>query len=179
MEVEYIRDYAMYTGIFGMFSFMWFGWAQENPRKSWRKYLGAASVLAMVVCLFGVYLSVTHWQEATALSVTTTFHRYIVFVWIEFFLAGIGAIVLLKRRLKEYVAPWIAFIVGIHFFWLTSIFQDGSLIVLGVLLTGTSLMSLPISRKLNVAASAVTGIGFGTLLFFFALSGLIRFLLAA
>jgi len=56
MELEYIRDYAMYTAIFGMFSFVWFGWAQENPGKNWRKYIGVSSGIALLVCLIGVYL---------------------------------------------------------------------------------------------------------------------------
>lgn len=40
MELEYIRDYTMYTAIFGMFSLVWFGWAQENPRKHCVSILG-------------------------------------------------------------------------------------------------------------------------------------------
>lgn len=35
---EYVRDYAMYASVFGMFSFIWFGWAQESPKPSWRLY---------------------------------------------------------------------------------------------------------------------------------------------
>jgi hypothetical protein len=44
MEPEYIRDYVTYTAFLGMFSFVWFGWAQENPRENWRKYTGVAVV---------------------------------------------------------------------------------------------------------------------------------------
>lgn len=39
----------MYAAIFGMFSFIWFGWAQENPRKYWRKYIGVAPWIAFIV----------------------------------------------------------------------------------------------------------------------------------
>lgn len=168
----------MYTSIFGMFSFVWFGWAQENPRKSWRKYIGIASGLALVVCLIGVYLSITNWHERTALSNSSVFHNYLIFVFVEFLLAGIGAFLLIRLKKNDYVAPWIVLIVGTHFFWLKNIFNDFSLYILAVLLIGLAIISLWLSKKLNVANSAITGIGAGTVLFSFAILGLIRFLMA-
>lgn len=167
----------MYTAIFGMFSFIWFGWAQENPRKSWRKYIGIASAFALFVCLIGIYLSVTNWHERTALSNSSVFHNYLIFVFIEFLLAGIGVFLIIRLKKNDYVAPWIAFIVGIHFFWLKNIFNDFSLYILAVLLIGVVIISLWLSKKLNVANSAITGIGAGTVLFSFAILGLIRFLM--
>lgn len=168
----------MYTSIFGMFSFVWFGWAQEKPRKSWRKYIGIASGLSLVVCLIGVYLSVTNWHERTALSNSSVFHNYLIFVFVEFLLAGIGAFLLIRLKKNDYVAPWIVLIVGTHFFWLKNIFNDFSLYILAVLLIGVAIISLWLSKKLNVANSAITGIGAGTVLFSFAILGLIRFLMA-
>jgi hypothetical protein len=175
--IDFVRDYAMYTAIFGMFSFVWFGWAQERPRKSWRKYIGIASALAFLVCLIGIYLSVTNWHESTALSNSTIYRNYLIVVLIEFLLAGIGAFLIIKLKKNDYVAPWIAFIVGIHFFWLKNIFNDFSLYILAVLLIGVTIISLWLSKKLNVANSAITGIGAGTVLFIFAILGLIRFLM--
>lgn len=174
--MEYVRDYTMYASIFGMFSFCWFGWAQENPRASWRKYIGIASGVALLVCLMGVYLSVTNWDAPSALSDTTAFSNYLISVYIEFFLAGTGAFVLIKLKHQNYVAPWIAFIVGIHFIGLKSVLDDPSLYILAVLLVAVSIISLFISRKLQVANSAITGIGAGTVLFGFAILGLIRYL---
>ncbi|MGP4081505.1 hypothetical protein ACTWQL_16485 [Pseudalkalibacillus sp. R45] len=167
----------MYIAIFGMFSFIWFGWAQENPKKSWRKYIGIASAVALVLCLIGVYLSVLNWNERTTLTDSAAFNNYLIFVSIEFLLSAIGAFLLIKFKKKDYIAPWIAFVVGIHFFWLKNIFNDFSLYILGVLLIGVALISLPFSKKLNVANSAITGIGAGTVLFCFAILGLIRFLM--
>lgn len=34
MELEYIRDYVMYTAIFGMFSFIWSGGHRRIPEKT-------------------------------------------------------------------------------------------------------------------------------------------------
>ncbi len=84
----------------------------------------------------------------------------------------------MKCKYNDYVAPWIAFIVGIHFIGLKSVFNDFSLYLLAAFLVATSIVSLFISKKLKVANSAITGIGAGTVLFAFALLGLIRYLLS-
>ncbi len=177
METEYIRDYVMYSAIFGMFSFVWFGWSQENPRKNWRKYIGVASGIALLVCLIGVYLSVTHWDAATTLSEKDTYKNYLIVFYTEFFIAGLGAFLLIRSKKKDYVAPWIAFIVGVHFFWLVNIFKDPSLYILAVLMIAIAVLSPWLSKKMGVANSAITGIGSGTSLFCFAILGLIRYLL--
>ena len=101
--LEFIRDYTMYAAILGFFSLSWFGWAQEKPRESWRKYLGMASGVSLLVCLIGVYLSVNNWNAPSALSDTSTFQTYLITVYIEFFLAGAGAIVLLLRTRGHFV----------------------------------------------------------------------------
>lgn len=176
--MDFIRDYTMYAAIFGMFSFCWFGWAQENPRPSWRKYIGMASGAALLVCLLGVYLSVTNWDAPSALSDKTAFKNYLISVYVEFALAGAGAVVLFRLKQKNYVAPWIAFIVGIHFIGLKSVFQDSSLYILAVLLAAASIVSIFVSRRLQVACSAITGISAGTILFGFAVLGLIRYMYA-
>src|SRR5690625_3076030 len=141
MELEYIRDYTMYTAIFGMFSFIWFGWAQENPKKSWRKYIGIASGITLFVCLIGVYLSIKHWDAATTLSDQNSFTNYLIVFYAEFIIAGLGSFLLIISKRKNYVAPWIAFIVGTHFFWLKSIFKDPSLFILAVLMIAIAIMS--------------------------------------
>jgi len=176
--VDYIRDYTMYTAIFGMFSFCWFGWAQERPRASWRLWIGLASGVALLVCLAGVYLSVRNWEAASALSESTAHQTYLITVYVEFLLAGIGAFFLIRRKRSDYVAPWIALVVGIHFIGLVGVFDDPALYVLAALMTAVALLSVRIARRLDVASSAITGIGSGTILFGFALLGLARYLMA-
>lgn len=175
--MEYVRDYCMYTTIFGFFSFVWFGWAQENPRSSWRIYLGIAAGVAFIMCLIGGYLSVTNWHSPSALSSTKVFRQYLIFFYTEFFVAGAGAFLLIKKKWSHFIAPWIAFIVGIHFLGLKHVFQDFSLYILAILLVAVSIIALFVSPKLKVAYSAITGIGAGTVLFAFAILGLIRYLL--
>lgn len=173
--MEYVRDYCMYAAIFGFFSFVWFGWAQENPRSSWRIYLGIASGFALLVCILGVYLSVTNWNSPSALSNTNAFRQYLIFVYIEIIVAAVGAFILIKKKWSRFIAPWIAFIVGVHFFALKHVFEDLSLYILAVLLIAVSIVALVISPKLKVAYSAITGIGSGTVLFAFSILGLVRY----
>lgn len=173
--MDYIRDFTMYAAVFGMFSFIWFGWAQERPRASWRKYLGIASGLALLVCLVGVYLSINNWSKPSALNDNTSLTVYLVTFYTEFIVAGIGAFLFLRRNRKEYVAPWIALVVGVHFTGLVSVFKDPGLYVLAALLVAVSIAALVIAPRLNVAASAITGIGAGTVLLIYAVIGLIRY----
>jgi hypothetical protein len=94
----------------------------------------------------------------------------------EFVLGGAGAFVLIRKKLKAYVAPWIAFIVGIHFISLKSVFDDPSLWLLAALMVAVSIIAVRVAPKLQVANSAITGIGAGTVLFGYAILGLIRFM---
>ncbi|GAK13134.1 hypothetical protein [Geomicrobium sp. JCM 19039] len=176
--MEYIRDYAMFTAVFGMFSFAWFGWAQEGPREHWRKYIGIASGIALLVSLLGIYLSVMNWNEATALSEVGSLTTYLIVFYAEFIIGGIVAFLLIRANKGDYVAPWICFIVGIHFIFLVNVFNDSSLYLLAILLIVISAMSPTISKKMNVRNSAITGISSGFVLFCFALFGLIRFFFA-
>lgn len=174
--MEYIRDYVMYVSIFGMFSFVWFGWAQERPRPNWRVYIGIASGIALLLCLLGVYLSINNWDAPSTLKDQASYTTYLIAVYTEFFLAGAGSFVLYRLKRKDYVAPWILFIVGIHFLALVSVFKDPSLYLLTALLVAISFISLWAGPRLKVACSAITGIGAGTVLFAYAILGLIRYL---
>ena len=174
--MEYVRDHAMYASVFGMFSFMWFGWAQEGPRAKWRIYIGIASGIALLVCLTGVYLSVTNWDAPSTLNEAAAFREYLIIFYIEIVVSGAGAIALIRLKRQAYVAPWIAFIVGIHFISLKSVFDDSSLWLLAALMMSISIVAVFVAPKLRVANSAITGIGAGTVLFGYALLGLIRFI---
>ena len=179
MEIDYIRDFTMYTAIFGIMSFAWFGWAQEAPKKSWRAYIGIASGIALIVGLAGVYLSVANWDAASALRNNDSLTTYIIVFWLEMIVGAVGIIVIFCMKKREYAAPWIALIVGIHFIFLAEVFEDAALYILAVLMTAAALISPWIARKIEVAYSAVTGISSGILLFMFAVLGLVRFLLAS
>lgn len=85
---EYIRDYAMAVAIYGMFSVVWFGWAQENPPKAWRKYLGIVSGLGVIICAAGIYLSINNWETSSVLDEPGAMNYYLIFVFIEFLIGA-------------------------------------------------------------------------------------------
>lgn len=172
---EYIRDYIFAAAIFGFFTFAWFGWAQERPRKSWRVPLGVMSTLGLLLSIFSFYIGYSHWDSPSALNTHSSFNAYITFVIIEFLVALIVGVILIIKKWSNYVAPWIALVVGVHFFPLSFVFDDFIYNILGVLVVITALLAVPLARKLDVASSAVTGIGTGTFLFIFAVINLIRF----
>src|SRR5690625_5521748 len=165
MEFDYLRDYTMYAAVFGFFSFVWFGWAQENPPQTWRKYLGFGSVIAFIVCAIGVYLSIQNWHAKTALSELNNFLLYLSVFYGEFIIAAIGVFLLFRFKRKDFVAPWIAFLVGIHFYALVFVFHDNSLFLLAKLMIIIAIGASIFSRKLNISKSALTGLGSGIVLF--------------
>jgi hypothetical protein len=131
--------------------------------------------VSLLVGLSGVYLSVLNWNNPSALSEDHSYNTYLIIFYIEIFLSGAGAFLLIKKKLGNYVAPWIAFIVGVHFIALKGVFQDPSLYILAALLILISISSFNVSKRFGVANSAITGIGAGSVLLVFALLGLVRY----
>ncbi|WP_028775799.1 hypothetical protein [Shimazuella kribbensis] len=175
--MEYIRDYVMYASVFGVFGFSWFGWAQENPPKKWRIPLGIGSGISFIIGLIGIYLSIQNWDESSALSRDGAYSSYLTFVIIEVILAAIGGILLTRYKKQSFIAPWICFVVGVHFIWLKAVFLDASLYLLAILMIGISLLSIYFSKRTSISNSALTGAGAGFVLLCFAISGLIRYFL--
>jgi hypothetical protein len=176
--MNYIRDYTMYAAIFGFFSFVWFGWAQEKPRPGWRLPIGIAQGLAFLLCGVGVYFSIINWGAGSALKEVGSYTTYLIIFYVELFLSGLGAFVLIRLKKSNFISPWILFIVGTHFIALEFVFRDSALFLLAALLIMIAVTSVFISPKLQVANSAIAGIGAGTVLFCFAMLGMVRFLMA-
>ncbi|MFD0896494.1 DUF4175 domain-containing protein [Loigolactobacillus binensis] len=168
-----LRDHLMSAAIFGLFSFVWFGWAQETLPDQWRWPVAIASVIGALLAAFSGYLSYQHWHSATALTAQTNYRWYLIFVLGEFILAGGGAAILLKTQQSIYVAPWISLVVGSHFIALQFIFHDPSLYWLAALMIIVSLLGLfwPTPAK-----SALVGVNNGIILLAFSLFNLGRFL---
>lgn len=173
--MDYPRDYLMYTAIFGFFSFCWFGWAQEAPKEEWRWGLVIASIIGLILGIIGGILSYFHWQDASILNNKSDFKWYLVFFISEILLAAIGAMVLLFIQKSSLISIWVSLIVAIHFIGLEFVFSDKSLFLLSFLMLGVTVISIPLSIRFKVTPSAILGIGNGTCLLLFSLSGLIRF----
>ncbi len=172
MAVDFIRDHAMYAAIFGLFSFVWFGWAQERPPASWRIGLGAGSLAGLIVASIGVYLAVRYWGDASALRAPGAYYWFGATVATELLLGGLGALILSRRRRQRLIVCWVAFVVGIHFVPLAIIFEDGWLNVLAGLAMLVAIASPVVAKRTTISVSALTGVSMGILLLAFALRGL-------
>jgi len=174
--MQYLRDDAMTALIFGFFASMWFGWAQEKPPPSWRRWLALSAILSLVVGAAGSYLAWRHWGDGSALSEPGAMRRYGITVGVEFALAGIGAAILGMRKRQDLIAPWICLVVGVHFAPLAPILKNPMLYALAALMTVVALVAVPLARRRDLAPSAITGVGAGAALLVFAVVSVISVL---
>jgi hypothetical protein len=174
--MQYLRDDAMTALIFGFFASMWFGWAQERPPQSWRRWLTLAAMLSLVVGAAGGYLAWRHWGDGSALSEPGAMRRYGITVGIELGLAGVGAAILGVRKRQDLIAPWICLVVGVHFAPLAPILKNPLLYVLAALITVVAVFAVPLARRRDMPTSAITGVGAGSALLLFAVVSLISVL---
>lgn len=156
--MSYARDGAMTALILGFFASSWFGWAQERPPAAWRPRLIAGAVLGLAVAVVGGVLAWRNWSDGSALSEPGAMRRYGIIVGVEFAVgaAGAGAIALWKRQ--EYLAPWICLVVGVDFWPMEPVLDNPPLLVLGALLTVIAVAAVLVSRRTDLAPSAITGV---------------------
>lgn len=171
--MNYARDAAMTALIFGFFASAWFGWAQERPPVSWRRPLTLAAVLSVAVSVAGAVLAWSTWSDGSALDEPGAMRRYGIIVGIEFAAAAIGAAVLGLRRRQDLIAPWICFVVGVHFIPLAGPLQSPLLFPLAVAMVLVAWAAVPLARRRDLAPSAVTGVGAGASLLVCATAALI------
>lgn len=172
--MDYLRDIATSIIIYGFFGFVWFGWALEGPKDSWKKYLGIACGASLLVGLLGIYLVFRYQNEASVLTEKGLSLWYYIIVIIEFLVGGIGAYLLNKNQLHDYIAPWICLVVGIHFSPLAFIFQEPTMHLLAILFIIVSVITVKRIKRISYRASAITGLGAGSVLFVFGLFNIAR-----
>jgi hypothetical protein len=168
-----VRDGAMTALILGFFASIWFGWAHEGPPPAWRKFLTAGAVLSLMVAVVGAVLAWQNWSGASALGEPGAMRRYGIFVGVEFGIAALGAAVFIRRGHTRYLAPWICLVVGVHFFPIAPVLENPLLVVLGAVLTAIAVTAVLVSRRTNLAPSAIAGAGAGVALFSVAVVGLV------
>ncbi|WP_033346145.1 hypothetical protein [Catenuloplanes japonicus] len=175
MLTEHIRDAAMTAVIFGFFTTVWFGWAQETRT---RKVLLGGVAAGVLVLLGGLAIAIPHWSDSTAFADADTSRTYGIIVGIEFTVAGLGAGLLGALKRVEWIPVWVAFVVGVHLFSIASTLDYPLIHVIGVLVTAVSLLAVPVARARELPVSLVTGVGAGTSLLAGALTSLILALTA-
>ena len=157
VTAAFVRDAAMTAAIFGFFASGWFGWAQEAPPPGWSRRLAVGSVLSIAVAVAGGVVGWQHWSDGTVFGPETS-RDFGIVVGIEFGLAGLGAIILALRKRKEFIPPWVAFVVGVHLFPVAVILHYPLIHLIGALVTIASLVAVPLARSRSWAISFATGL---------------------
>ncbi|HIV57591.1 MAG TPA: hypothetical protein H9902_06500 [Candidatus Stackebrandtia faecavium] len=173
MLTDFVRDHAFTIAWFGLMALVWFGWAQEDPPDKWRPWLGAGSGAAVLIAGPFGYAVALRWNDGSALDGQEPLFGLIVLA--EFVLAGLGCLVLWRRRQTRWMAWWVALIVGLHFVPLAFLLDDLSLIGLSTVQTVGLCV---VARRLRGSAgttSHIVGALMGVTLLVFALFSIVVF----
>ncbi|WP_049559566.1 hypothetical protein [Nonomuraea sp. SBT364] len=130
MLTEFLRDQCFTTAWFGLMAFVWFGWAQEDPPRGWRIWLGAGSVLGVGLAVAFGMLTATHWDQPSALE--GRYAWFGVLVAVEVVAAGAGCFLLARRGAARWMAWWVALVVAAHFLPLALLLNDVGVAAVGV-----------------------------------------------
>lgn len=174
---EFIRDAAMTAAIFGFFASAWFGWAQEDPPRTWKAWLVSGSLGGLMVAILGGLVAWQNWDTGTVFDRTTSISFGIV-VAIEVVIAALGSWILIRRRHADLVGPWVAFVVGAHFIPLAVLLQYPLFYVVAIALMVGSPIAVLVARRSSITVSAVNGVVAGSILLTAALVSLAGSLLA-
>lgn len=155
MLTEFVRDHSFTIAWFGLMTFVWLGWSQEDPKPWMRPILGVGSVLGLGLSVWFGILTYRGWFGSTALD--GQYHWMGVLVVAEFVVAGAGAIVLARRKQGRWIAWWVALVVALHFVPLGILLQDATVVVLGVLQTVAVVAVVPVLRRGEYRTSRVVG----------------------
>jgi hypothetical protein len=177
MIAEHARDAAMTAVIFGFFTTVWLGWAQEAPPPAWRRFLLAGVIAGGLTAAGGAVLAARHWSDGTVFDEGTS-RTFGIVVGIEFAAAGLGAVLLAVTRRSAWTPVWIAFVVGAHLFPVAALLHYPAIHVVAALITVAAVASVPVARSRSLTPSAVVGVGAGVPLLAGALYSLAVALLA-
>ena len=174
-----VRDAAMTVAIFGFFASAWFGWAQERPPEgSVKWWLTGGSVLGMLLAVAGGLLAWQNWDAGSVLDAEGGMKLYLIILGVEFGIALLGVLVLLALSRRDYFAPWICLVVGVHFFPLAPVMANPVLYVLGAWLTVWAFLAVRWAHRRDLLPSFTTGVGAGPALLLAALPGVAALVLS-
>ena len=174
MITDFVRDHAFTIAWLGLMAFVWFGWGQEDPPPTWRWRLGLGSGVGVVLAgVFGSSVA-AHWSDGSVLE--GRYHWFGLLVAIEVLAAGLGCLVLARRRATRWMAWWVAMVVALHFVPLAVLLDDWSLAVLGSIQVLFLAVLVPRLRRATGVTSRLVGPVMGGTLLAFAVVSLVVFL---
>lgn len=138
--------------------------------------LQVALRIAAVVVGVGLFAAINRFRQ-TAAPGAGFGRRYWTIVAVEA-IALVAGIIVINAVLHAHdlTVPWIAFVVGVHFFAFISLWQSRIYLVLGIVVTvlGLAGFALYAAGASAVTVHAVSGIGSGVVLYLAAVGALLR-----
>jgi hypothetical protein len=167
------RDRGVTVTVEGFFAFVWFGWGQAAA-PSWLVVpLAVGTGLAVLLTVAGVVVTKRSAGRLRVMADPVARRRYGLIVGLEFGVLGAGAAVLGATGQYRWIAVWICFGVGLHFFPLATTLDNRSLRLLGGLLVAVAAVALTVGLASATAPSTVTVVGAGLCLLAFGLTTLL------
>ncbi len=155
MDAEATRDALFTAGWFGLMTMVWLGWAQEDPPKAWRVWLGVGSVAGTLLAIgFGVAVA-SRWDSPSALE--GRYGWFGALVAVEVVAAGLGCLMLARRGQNRWMAWWVAVVVAAHFLPLGWLLRSGLVAAVGVVQVAALLLLVPRLRAGTRPTSATVG----------------------
>jgi hypothetical protein len=148
----------------GFFGAMWFGWAQNEPPDWLVPVLVVGTVLCVALAVGGAVVAWRSPDDSSPMADPRVRRQYGITVGIEFAVIFVGAALLGALDGQQYIAAWIAAVVGIHFVPLGRFFGERLLQISGVLITVVALVAAIVAATQDVDSSTVAGAGTGLLL---------------
>lgn len=163
MTPEFVRDGVAAGAILGFFATAWYAWALEDPPKTWRPWIFTGLAASWVAVSVGVAVTWVKRDSGTIFD-SSTGPVFGLVVGLEFTVAGTGAWILKRTRRDALTPPWIALVVGVHFFPLGYVLAIPVLYLLAVVVSLAAVFSLVVARATSLPTSAVTGVTTGSCL---------------
>lgn len=148
----------------GGFAVMWFGWAGARAPAWLVPPLIAGAVLAGVIAVLGVLLAWRGHSASSPMADPAVRRRYNLVVLVEFAVIFAGSALLGRLGAEEYVAAWVAAVVGLHFVPLGRAFGEPLLQLSGVLITAVAIAAAVLTALGGGDTSTLAGAGTGLLL---------------
>lgn len=163
------RARGISAAISGAFAVVWLGWgkADDGPLLL-TQLLQIGRGLCVVVAILGLVLALRSPASSTPMTDPGVRRGYGMVVGLEFALLAVGNIVLAHTGLAEWIPVWVCAGVGVHFIPMSRIFAEGSLMILGAMMTAVAAAALVVGLTSAVAPSTIAGAGAGVCLLVYA-----------
>lgn len=168
------RGGSMIALTLGLFAAAWFNWAQEGPPAHWSIPLTVGLVASLVVAMLGGILGWRARKGPSAMRDPAAGRRFGIVVAIMSAFIGLGVIALGTTGHATYIAPWVSFVVGVHFWALAPVLQYRALVPLAVVVVLISVSAAIVGWSTATLPSAITGAGTGVALLVGAIHGFLR-----